>query len=45
MDNQAVALIFFSALPFLALTPAKTFSILDILSLPSLSLIMETLEG
>jgi hypothetical protein len=44
-NNQAVVLIFFSAFPFLAFTPARTFSIRANLSLAYLSLIIDTLEG
>ncbi len=40
-----MVLTFFSALPFLAATPAATFETLAILSLPSFSLTMATFEG
>lgn len=43
--DQAVVLIFLSALPFLALTPATMVAILASLSLASLILVMATLEG
>jgi hypothetical protein len=40
-----VVLIFFSALPFLAATPAATLLTLAILSFPSLSLVIATFEA
>lgn len=43
--NQLVVLTFFSALPFLRATPAATLVTRDILSLPSLSLVMATFDG
>jgi hypothetical protein len=39
-----VVLTFFSALPFLRATPAATLETLAILSLPSLSFVIATLE-
>lgn len=44
-SHQLVVLTFFSALPFLAATPAATLTTLAILSFPSLSLVMATFEG
>lgn len=44
-QNQLVVLTFFSALSFLAATPAATLVTLAILSLPSLSLMMATFDG
>lgn len=43
--NQLVVLIFFSAFPLLAATPAATLEILANLSLPYLTLVMATFEG
>ncbi len=43
--HQLVVLTFFSALPFLAATPAATLVTLAILSLPSLSLVIATFDG
>ncbi len=43
--HQLVVLTFFSALPFLAATPAATFVTLAILSLPYLSLVMATFDA
>jgi len=45
MNLQFVVLIFFSALPFLAATPAATLTTLAILSLPSLSLVIATFDA
>ena len=45
MLDHAVVLIFLSALPFLAFTPAAIVRILAILSFPYLALVMATLEG
>lgn len=44
-QHQLVVLTFFSALPFLTATPAATLVTLAILSLPSLSLVIATLDG
>ena len=44
-QHQLVVLTFFSALPFLAATPAATLVILANLSLPSLTLVMATFDG
>ena len=43
--DHAVVLIFFSALPFLALTPATIVAMRAILSFASLTLVIATLDG